>query len=924
MRLGASVVLFVTGGSVGYTCLMKTQILATKLYIPTPHPGSVMRPRLIDRLNGGLHGKLTLVSAPAGCGKTTLITEWISANELQVAWLSLDEVDSAPVRFLNYIVAALQTIEPEIGKDILNLLESPQPPPIASLLTPLLNELAAIPYEFVLVLDDYHVLDSQEIDTALAFLIDNQPPQMHLVITTREDPGLPLARLRVRGQLSEIRAADLQFTPDEAAEFLNNAMGLSLAPEDVAALEQRTEGWIAGLQLAAISMQGQTDIGQFIQSFTGSHHFVLDYLIEEVLTRQAAHIQDFLLKTSILDRFCQPLCDAVLQGDDDAQATLEHIRQANLFLIPLDNERRWYRYHHLFGDLLRKRLGESASIEINNLHIRASQWYEQHAQQSEAIDHALTAEDFERAAAMIELAWATSHSTAFQSQELHTWMQRLPNSVYHNRPVLSAGYGWSLLNFGDLQAADERLRDAERWLSAADDMESSRSEMVVADHEAFQRLPATIASARTYHALALGDVPNTIKHGQRVLALAEENDHHQRGIATSLMGLAYWSKGDLETAYQFMTEGVEQMYELGNVHFALSSTFGLADVLLGQGRLLDAIAIYKKGLHVAESQPYQVQGIADLYLGLGDLYREQNDLQIARDYINKSERLGEQAGFPNWRVRFCKAQARMKQISRDFDEALDLLDEAERLYYVTPVPDVHPIPAMKAHIWIKLGQINNALSWVRDRQLSLDSEVGYLNEFELMTLARIHIAFVETGNTDSPVHELAQLLDRLLEVAETDRRMGSVIEISILQARLQWIQGNREVALTFLRRAFQLAEPERYVRVFVDEGEPMKAMLTEVLAQEIFPSYSQELLRAFEGASGSEPSPISQPLLDPLSDRELEILRLVAEGLSNREVCERLFVALDTVKGHNRNIYQKLQVKRRTEAVARARELGLI
>ncbi|MCA9912366.1 MAG: LuxR family transcriptional regulator, partial [Anaerolineae bacterium] len=326
---------------------MSTQILATKLYTPVPRPGSVPRPRLIDRLNAGKHGKLTLISAPAGFGKTTLITEWISANNLQVAWLSLDEADSDPVRFLNYIVAALQTIEPEIGAGILNLLESPQPPPIASLLTPLLNELTVIPYEFVLVLDDYHVLDSQEIDTALAFLIDNQPPQIHLVVTTREDPGLPLARLRVRGQLSELRAADLRFTTGEASEFLNSTMGLNLSADYIAALEQRTEGWIAGLQLAALSMQGQKDNRGFIDSFTGSHHFVLDYLMEEVLSHQPSHIQDFLLKTSILGRLCEPLCTAILQDDKDVHALLEHIRQANLFLIPLDNERRWYRYHHL-------------------------------------------------------------------------------------------------------------------------------------------------------------------------------------------------------------------------------------------------------------------------------------------------------------------------------------------------------------------------------------------------------------------------------------------------------------------------------------------------------------------------------------------------------------------------------------------------
>ncbi|MEQ8677789.1 MAG: LuxR C-terminal-related transcriptional regulator [Aggregatilineales bacterium] len=903
---------------------MSTQILTTKLYVPVPRPGSVLRPRLIDQLNGGSHSKLTLISAPAGFGKTTLVTEWIDSGERPVAWLSLDEGDNNPVRFLSYLVAALQTISPQIGNSIMSLLEAPQPPPIDSLLTPLLNELATIPHDFVLILDDYHTLDSTGIDSALTFLIGNQPPQLHLVITTREDPRLPLARLRVRGQLTELRAADLRFTADEAAEFLNSAMGLSLSPDDVAALEQRTEGWIAGLQLAAIAMQGKQDTGAFIQSFTGSHHFVLDYLIEEVLNRQPSHIQDFLLKTSILERLCGPLCAAILQDDEDALATLENIRQANLFLIALDNERNWYRYHHLFGDLLRKRLGQTDSIEIDDLHIRASQWYEQHELRSEAIYHALVAKDFERAATMIEVAWTATHSTTFQNGEQRAWMQALPTSVYRNRPVLSTGYGWVLLDFGELDAADERLRDAEQWLDIDGQPDQVASEIIVVDKAEFQRLPATIASARTYHALALGNIPETIKHGQRVLAFAEEDDHHQRGIAISMLGLAHWYTGDLEAAYQFMTDGMEHMYQLGIIHFALSSTFGLADIRLGQGRLFDAIDIYQKGLQVAESQSYQVQGIADLYMGLGDLYREQNNLETAREYIAKSESLDEQAGLPDWRVRFCKVQARMKQISGDFDSALELLDEAERLYHITPVPNIQPIPAMKAQIWIKQGQINRALSWAQGRGLSLDSDVTYLNEFELMTLARLHIDLVENGSTSNTIHELTHLLERLLDTAEGEKRMGSVIEIRILQARLHWTLLNGKVALASLQPALQLAEPEGYVRIFVDEGQVMKAMLTEAVTQDIFPTYSRKLLTAFDSASSLPASRASQPLIEPLSERELEILQLVADGLSNREVSKRLFIALNTVKGHNRNIYQKLQVSRRTEAVARARELGLI
>ena len=386
---------------------MSAPILATKLYIPPPRPKVVLRPRLIERLNEGLSAsrKLTLISAPAGFGKTTLVSEWVAGCERPVAWLSLDEGDNDPTRFLTYLVAALQTIAANIGAGALAVLQSPQPPPIESILTALLNEITAIPDNFVLVLDDYHLIDSKPVDEALTFLLEHLPPQMHLVITTREDPHLPLARLRARGQLTELRAADLRFTPSEAAEFLNQMMGLNLSAEDVAALEARTEGWIAGLQLAALSMQGHQDATSFIQSFTGSHHFVLDYLVEEVLQQQSESIQTFLLRTSILDRLCGPLCDAVLGRllPLPGRKPWKYLERANLFIVPLDNERRWYRYHHLFGDLLRQRLGKPK--EFAEFHLRASQWHEENGDLGAAFHHAIAAGDFVRAAGLAEAAW---------------------------------------------------------------------------------------------------------------------------------------------------------------------------------------------------------------------------------------------------------------------------------------------------------------------------------------------------------------------------------------------------------------------------------------------------------------------------------------------------------------------------------------
>ena len=523
---------------------MVTPILATKLYRPPRRPGVVSRPNLILRLNEGLSAsrKLTLVSAPAGFGKTTLVSEWAACCKRPVAWLSLDAGDNDPTCFLTYVVAALQTVAPKIGKRVLGILHATQnqPPPIELLLTTLLNELTTISEDFILVLDDYHILDAKQIDNALTFLIEHMPPQMHLIIATREDPNLPLARLRARGQLTELRATDLRFTPAEAAEFLNR-MGLNLSAEDIAALEARTEGWIAGLQLAAISMQGHQDAASFIKSFTGSHHFVLDYLIEEVLHQQPESIQTFLVRTSILDRLCGTLCDTVL-GSPSAfgQETLEYLERANLFIVPLDNERRWYRYHHLFGELLRKRLGQNlVPGEIAGLHIQASEWYEQHGFPSDAIYHAFAVEDFERVAKLAELNWPAMNESV-QSIKWLGWLKKLPEEIIRARPVLCVNCAWAFLNAGELEAAEAKMQDAEYWLEpttvTGEKSDASSIEMVVVDEKQFKSLPVVLATARAYHAQAIGDISGTIKYSQRVLDLSPEGDSQWHGTASCSLG----------------------------------------------------------------------------------------------------------------------------------------------------------------------------------------------------------------------------------------------------------------------------------------------------------------------------------------------------------------------------------------------------
>ncbi|NTV36183.1 MAG: helix-turn-helix transcriptional regulator, partial [Anaerolineaceae bacterium] len=455
---------------------MAIPILATKLYIPQPRHNIVSRPRLIEQLGDGLlpiqgpGRKLILISAPAGFGKTTLVSEWVAACGQPVAWLSLDEGDNDLTRFLTYFITALQTIAPNIGAGVLNMLYSPQPPAAELILTTLLNDINVIPENFILVLDDYHVIDSEPIDHALTFLLDHLPLQMHLVITTREDPSLPLPRYRVRGELTELRAADLRFTSTEAADFLNRMMGLNLKDADIAALEARTEGWIAGLQLAALSMQGRSDTASFLQAFTGSHHFVFDYLAGEVLERLSEHVRTFLLQTSTLDSLCAPLCNAVTEREDGKEM-LDFLEHNNLFLIPLDDQRQWYRYHHLFADVLQAHFKEALPDQAACLHLRASKWYEQNGLPSDAIRHALAAKDFEYAASLIELAWPAEMEESFLFAIWLDWVKTLPDELVCTRPVLNVGYAFALLGMGEIEAAETRLKDAERWLELADPKE---------------------------------------------------------------------------------------------------------------------------------------------------------------------------------------------------------------------------------------------------------------------------------------------------------------------------------------------------------------------------------------------------------------------------------------------------------------------
>ncbi len=912
-----------------YNPFMAIPILATKLYIPTLPSKVVTRPRLIKQLTDGLTTgrKLTLISAPAGFGKSTLISEWIMSCGRPTAWLSLDENDNNPARFLIYLIGALRTISPNLGAEILDALQSPQAPPTESIVTALLNEITTIPNDFILVLDDYHLTDAKSIDDTLTFLIEHLPPQLHLVITTREDPTLPIPRLRVRNQLTEIRAADLRFTPAEAAEFLNQMMGLSLSVEDVAALEDRTEGWIAGLQLAALSMKGQQDVHAFIQAFAGDHRYIVDYLVEEVLQRQPEPIRDFLLQTSILDRLNGPLCDAVT-SQLGSRTKLEGLQRGNLFLIPLDDKRDWYRYHHLFGDVLRMHLTAEQPDQVPALHRRASEWYEQNNLTADAIRHALVGADFERASGLIERVLPSMRQSR-QEPVLLSWLKALPDELFQYHPVLNVHYIGTLLQNGQFDGVEARLRDVEQWLATPEDI---RRQPVYVDEEEFQRLPSSVAMYHAAIALAQGDVVNAMKHARIVLELADQDDDFPRGAASSLLGLAAWTSGDLETAYQMFSNGMAHLQRVEFISDVIGGSVTLADIRIAQGRLREAMSIYERGLQLATKQGAPaLRGAADMHVGMSELYYERNEVNTAEQHLLKSKELGELNGLPKNPYRWRVAMARILEAQGDLEGALDLLDEAEILYMGDFSPNVRPIPALKARVWVQQGELEKALAWAREKKLSIEEKPNYLREFELITFARTLLSQCQSDHSISMLHDAIGLLERLLKAAEEGGRIGSLVEILVLQALAHQMHEDIPAALPSLERALKLAEPEGYMRIFLAEGSSMAELIHEIAKRGFLPNYTAKLLSACEAerkeiGEGTLPSaaPASSSLIEPLSQRELDILRLFKTELSGPEIAQELVIALSTVRTHTKSIYSKLNVNSRRGAVKRAIELGLI
>jgi LuxR family maltose regulon positive regulatory protein len=882
-------------------------LVATKLYVPPARPRLVARPRLLQRLDSGLGCRLILVSAPAGYGKTTLVTTWLAERGCSAAWLSLDAGDNDPARFLRYLVASLQTVAPEVGEAADALLQAPHLPPLEAVLSLLINDLCALPGQVILVLDDYHLIDVPDIHRAVAFLFEHLPPQVHLLIVTRADPPLPLARWRSRGQLLEVRAVHLRFTPEEVSTFLNQVMGLKLSADDVAAIEARTEGWIAGLQLAALSMQARDDIGGFVSAFAGSHHYVADYLVEEVLNRQADAVRSFLLQTSILARLSGPLCDA-LTGQADGQQMLEDLEQANLFVVALDDERRWYRYHHLFADLLRSRLPRIDRDRIPGLHRCAARWYEGHGFLPEAIHHALAAGDQEHAAQIIEQN-AMAMWTRGELTGLLNWIEAVDNLV-HERPWLAIHRAWAFTFRGQLDRVEPLLAPAERRVPSYGPAEEA------------MEMEGWIAAIRAYGAAVQEDMSGAMDHAQRALALLPEGNLAIRSMVAFVLGGACRYRGDFAGARRAFAEAGRGGQAAGNTQLTVSATSALADLLVGEGRLGQAAETYGEALRTAtRPDGRRLPVAARPCAGLTGVSYERNDLDGAAQYAQQCIELCRQWGNADALLAGHVMLAQVRWAQGEVDGALEAMHEAERL---AGTRSLHPgsagrVEALRVRLWLAQGNLGAAARWVQEHGIGINDEIHPMEESVYLTLGRVLLA-------QGRYEEALRLSERLLSRAEAAGRMGRAIALFILRALALQAMGDLSGALLALERALSLAQPEGYVRAFLDEGEAMERLLHHAKLRGLATQpaqYATRLLAEFGELSSAPPS-AQQPLIEPLTERELQVLRVLANGRSNREIADELVIAVGTVKKHLNNIFGKLGVTSRTECVVLAQELRLL
>ena len=899
-------------------------MVATKLYVPAARQGLVTRDRLLSRLEDGATRRVTLISAPAGFGKTTLVASWLARpkDDRAVAWFSLDAADADPSLFWTGVVTALRGALSRQRSDTPG--ELPASPDSTHVTVPdVVNYLAGAPHEVLLVLDDYHLADQPDVAAGMSFLVEHLPPNAHVVMCTRSDPDLSLARWRARGELVEIRAVNLRFTPDETATYLHGASSTPLTGDQVQALEERTEGWIAALQLAAISLQGRADVAGFIQGFAGDDRYVVDYLVEEVLMNQPPAVRDFLLRSAVLDRLCGPLCDAVVK-DGGADRMLQTLDRANLFLVAPDDKREWYRYHQLFADVLRARLQSEQPELVPLLHHRASEWFDHHDLADPAIRHALAAGSFDRAAALIEAAMPAVRRERLEGLA-HTWLQGLPEEVIGRRPALAVLSAGLLLVAGDLDKVRSRLADAERALATAPYVDHAAK----TDTQTLRGLPATIAIYRASLALAQGDVAGTARHAQQSLDLADPDDHLARGGAAGFLGLAAWAQGDAPRALATFQQALTSLHAAGNVVDELSGTVVLADLWRAAGRPGKARELCEQALRRAQTHGRLVtRAVAELHVALAELDIESGELDSARVHLDSAVEHSRRLAPTESLFRSFVAEALLAKADGDFPSAFDHLRRAEQLYRPGFFPDLRPIPSLRARFRISQGDLEGAAEWARERGVRLDEPVGHLREFDHLTLVRLALRRHRDEPDGNAMDAVLTLLARLGEAAQVSGRAGSLVEIRMLTALALDGLERRPHALHTLAEAWELVpEPHAYVRLFLDEGTAMVELLRAGERHPQTGHHARRLLASAGGITGARRSPSSSPSsssADALSERELEVLVLLDGDLSGPQIARALFISPNTLRTHTKHIFTKLGVSSRRAAVRRARERGLM
>jgi LuxR family maltose regulon positive regulatory protein len=886
--------------------------LRTKLYVPQLQSTWISRPRLLDRLDQGFKRKFTLISAPAGFGKTTLLVEWIHHIKIPVAWFSIDQKDNDPAHFLTYVIAGLQTLETGIGKAALTLLQTPQPPPFESVLINLINDISGISTEAALVLDDYHAVDARPIHDLIAFLLDHLPGHLHLVMATRSDPPLLLARLRSQNQMMELRAADLSFTTEEIAALFTNGLNLPLSSDDIDLLESRTEGWVAGLQLAALSLHGRKDPSKFLKMFSGDHRYIADYLTEEVLHRQSEQVRNFLLQTSILERLCDSLCDAVT-GLQNSRLILNTLEQANMFVVPLDEERNWYRYHHLFADLLSQHLRTKKGDRVALLHRRASQWFAENGFKSEAVDHALAASDYGRAADLIEEIAEIDWDRARESRLLQ-WFKKLPDESIDANPKLCIFYARELFKSGLMDDAEKKLHAAEQMLVST----SSRGLRK-------EGLLGRIAVIRAYIATRAGELSSTITYARQALKLLPPSDLNWRSVAATTLGMGYGSDKLVE-AQQAFSEAMQISKAAGNVYYHIFSGSCLGSILSKRGRLKEAKDISRNMLRLAVENGIEQTGIVgSLYGNLGMISCEWNDMDEGIRLLNKGIELSELGRDPVILATCQVGLLRALMYRMDFAGAFKLMEDInERAGNFTLPPWItNAISALNVFFWLGSGNLNAALQWIQERGLGIDDEPDGARELEYIALAHILV-------TQHKLDEADRLLLRLIDDARAGDRVYMMVEMRLMRVMIFKARQQTTAAVAELKLALSLAETGGLTMIFVSKGKPVAELLENILAVKkrdhndatagFSLSYAKKLLSIFRATT----PPNIEGLMDPISEREMEVLHLIAVGLSNREIADKLFISLNTVKTHTKSINSKLSVNSRTKAVARAKDLDLL